>query len=208
MHPPPLQAIIFDLGGVIIDIDPERSLRTFEQMGHTDIRPLYETMAAEGWFARLEMGEVSPALIFDRLRHGLSRPVDDRDILRGWNALLGTIPATRIQLLERLSLHFRLYLLSNTNVIHMESIHRYVDINFGAKNMGHWFDQDYYSYEMGLRKPDPAIFEVVVEEQALDPTTTLFVDDTYNNILTARQLGFQTLHVSPGDDVVALMHAY
>lgn len=203
-----LQAILFDLGGVIIDIDPERSLHTFEQMGHTDIRTVYGAMAEEGWFTRLELGEVEPADLFTRLRSSLSKVITDDDIHAGWNALLGELPAERIQLLEQLADRYRLYLLSNTNPIHMATIHKLVRDNFGVSDMGYWFEQDYYSYEMGLRKPDPTIYQVILDDHLLDPSATLFVDDTLANIESATSLGFQTLHVPDNRSIVELMRGF
>lgn len=208
MHTPSPQAILFDLGGVIIDIDPERSLRTFEQMGYHDIRPVYATMAEEGWFTRLEIGEAEPVDIYARLRSSLSKEISDEDIRKGWNALLGKLPAERIQLLEQLSDRYRLYLLSNTNPIHMATIHQLVRYDFGVSDMGHWFEQDYYSYEMGLRKPDPTIYQVILDDHLLDPAATLFVDDTPANIESAAQLGFQTLHVPDNRSIVELMKGF
>lgn len=208
MSNPRLQAILFDLGGVIIDIDPERSLRTFEAMGHTDIRRIYGAMAEEGWFNRLELGEVAPVDLFTRLRSSLTKAITDADISTGWNALLGELPVERIQLLERLSRRYQLYLLSNTNPLHMATIHQLVQDQFGVSDMGYWFEQAYYSYEMGLRKPDPSIFQVVINDRLLDPAGTLFVDDTPANIESAAQLGFQTLHVPSHLSIVELMQSY
>lgn len=200
--------ILFDLGGVIIDIDPENALRTFEQMGHTDIRTVYGEMAAEGWFTRLELGEVNPPDMYARLRSGLSSPLSDIAILKGWNALLGDLPKARIDLLARLAARYRLYLLSNTNIIHMTAIHQLVRHQFGVSDMGHWFVQAYYSYEMGLRKPDPAIYQVVLDDHLLDPATTLFVDDSPANLAGAATVGLQTLHVPAFTSVVDVMAAY
>lgn len=200
--------IVFDLGGVIIDIDPENALHTFEQMGHTDIRMVYGAMAAEGWFTRLELGTVNPQDMYARLRSGLSGSLSDTDILKGWNALLGDLPKARIDLLNRLAIRYRLYLLSNTNIIHMTAIHQLVHQQFGVSGMGHWFTQAYYSYEMGLRKPDPAIYQVVLDDHLLDPAATLFVDDTPANLEGAAKVGLQTLHVPALTSVIDVMAAY
>lgn len=193
-----VQAIIFDLGNVIIDIFPERTLHYYQQQGIPNVESIYQRMAAEGWFVRVETGEATVPELMDAFRAAAGVPVADEVLLAGWDALLGDLPAHRIQLLEQLAKHYPLFALSNTNQRHIEVIDAMMATRYGKSAIHLWFRKAYYSFETGYRKPQPVAYRMILEEQGLTAATTLMVDDLTENIEAARQLGMSTLLVQPG----------
>lgn len=193
-----VQAIIFDLGNVIIDIHPERTLHYYQQQGIPNVESIYQRMAAEGWFVRVETGEATVPELMDAFRAAAGVPVADEVLLAGWDALLGDLPAHRIQLLEQLVKHYPLFALSNTNQRHIEVIDAMMATRYGKSAIHLWFRKAYYSFETGYRKPQPVAYRMILEEQGLTAATTLMVDDLTENIEAARQLGMSTLLVQPG----------
>lgn len=194
---PPVNAIIFDLGGVLIDIDPTKTINRYRELGIRNIDEVYQRMTAQGWFERLERGEVSKAKLDQALRQASGTHLSDEAIHEAWLELLGPIPKERIQMVEALQPKYPLYLLSNTNVPHMEAIHKYVQQTFGKPNMGAWFQKAYYSFDLGMRKPEERIFNHVLTDARLEPHSTLLVDDTKENIIVAQNLGLQAIHIRP-----------
>lgn len=193
-----VQAIIFDLGNVIIDIHPERTLHYYQQQGIPNVESIYQRMAAEGWFVRVETGEATVPELMDAFRAAAGVPVADEVLLAGWDALLGDLPAHRIQLLEQLAKHYPLFALSNTNQRHIEVIDAMMATRYGKSAIHLWFRKAYYSFQTGYRKPHPDAYRMILEEQGLTAATTLMVDDLTENIEAARQLGMSTLLVQPG----------
>ena len=121
-----------------------------------------------------------------------------------WNAILLDIPKERIELLLNLGKEYRIFMLSNTNSIHMIRMNQYLRNVFGINTYKDIFEKAYYSFEMGMRKPEREIFEFVLKDSGLNPSETLFIEDTQNNIDTARQLGIQTYFINKSQDVVKI----
>ncbi|MEO7529934.1 MAG: HAD-IA family hydrolase, partial [Sediminibacterium sp.] len=115
-------------------------------------------------------------------------------IRNAWNALLIGFPVERVQWLQRISKKYRIYLFSNTNSIHYQSFAKTFEEATGV-NFNACFIKAYYSHEMGLRKPDPASYQLIIEEQQLKAAETLFIDDTIKNIEAAKELGIQVRHL-------------
>ena len=199
--PSDYDAIVFDLGGVILDLDFSRTVDSFTQLFARDASVLYTQMSQVPLFDRYERGETNSSEFRAQLGEffELGRTIADAELDAAWNALLGGIPQAKLRCLTRLAQGTRLFLLSNTNEIHIE---RFL-LDYGARHestFGPWsglFEQDYYSHRMGLRKPEPAIFARVLEEHGLNAGRTLFIDDNPFNVEAARALGMQArLHPS------------
>lgn len=121
--------------------------------------------------------------------------VTHEQIIAAWNAMLLDFPLQRLQLLQQLRQHYNLYLLSNTNAIHLEAFNRLLQESRGIPSLGSFFDKAYYSHLMGHRKPDKESYLMVMEENGLLPEETLFIDDTLPNIEGAKAVGLQTIHL-------------
>lgn len=198
-----IKNIIFDLGGVILNIAPERTVEAFAALG------LENPLGERGWFYHhdlfylLEQGTSSPEEFRDNVRRLLNRDIPDSAIDHAWCAMILDIPADRVEYLKSLKKQFRIFLLSNTNEIHRQQYFRDFQSAYGFI-FSELFEQDYYSHQMGMRKPDLDIFKQVLQNHELTPEETLFIDDSEVNIKAASTLGIQALHIEPGTLTTAL----
>jgi epoxide hydrolase-like predicted phosphatase len=193
-----IKTVIFDLGGVLFDIDYTYTQKAFQQLGATtDFNAVYSQQKQAGIFDEFEKGNISPAQFRSGLRQWLPANITDKQIDSAWNALLIGFPPDKVELLEKLKEKYQLFLLSNTNEIHLPVVLNMVDEAHTPGQLGKLFNKEYYSCRMNLRKPEKSIYERVLVENGLDPSTTLFVDDLIQNIEGANILGIQTLHCTP-----------
>jgi len=187
--------IIFDWGGVLTDLHFDSTKKAFEQMGievfHADLlqNPKDEL------FIPFEIGKLSPEEFRNGLRKFSSNHLTDEMIDDAWNSMLGELPVERWQILESAQKNYRTFLLSNTNAIHVPYYFGYLLKTYGVYGYTHFFEKAYFSFELGLRKPNREIFEYVLNDAAINPKNTLLVDDFIDNIETAIKLGFQVIHL-------------
>lgn len=197
--------ILLDLGGVLIDVDYHASARAFHALGFEDFDALYSKARQDNLFDGLETGALSPAQFHDRIRQLFRPDITDREIDACWNAMLGTIPAERIALVERLKDHYQVLLLSNTNAIHVPAFEAIVARDNGITDFKGLFHGAYYSCEIGLRKPHPEAFHHVLERHGADPARTLFIDDSIQHVVGAREAGLHAEHLElDKEDIVGM----
>ena len=191
-----ITTLIFDFGGVLINLDRQRCIDAFEQLGLHDIGRLIDNYAQAGIFAQLENGDITTDEFHNGVRQIVGKSIDDHDIDAALNAFLLDIPDAKLALLRELHRHFRLLLLSNTNAIHFPHS---VQTQIAAKGyqLDQLIDKCYLSYEIHLSKPQPEIFRFLLDTEQLDPAECLFFDDSARNIETAKALGFNTMLVPP-----------
>ncbi|MCE1197335.1 MAG: HAD family phosphatase [Marinilabiliales bacterium] len=192
-----IKTLLLDLGGVLLNIDLARSKSAFASLGWREPEPSQQQPEKNDLFLGFETGHATPQNFREQVRQTLSAPASDDEIDRAWNAMLTGFYPEAIHLLERLATAYDLYLLSNTNEIHRLHFESMFLTTFGYP-IHQLFKKCYYSHQMGLRKPDPAIFLKVLEETGASPQSTLFADDLAANVATAKQLGMATLTVQPG----------
>ncbi|MDD3686379.1 MAG: HAD family phosphatase [Bacteroidales bacterium] len=188
-----IKNIIFDLGNVILNIDTKLSEKAFAKHGLNNFGELYTLAAQSEIFDRLEVGSISPSDFYSEFRHLTKSNLSDEIIRNCWNALILDYPPARIKLLADLKQKYRTFLLSNTNRIHYEFYNPLINEQFGFDGLESFFEKAYFSHEIGMKKPDPKIFEFVLENSNLIPAETLFIDDNKANIEAASALGIQTL---------------
>jgi putative hydrolase of the HAD superfamily len=191
----PVSAIIFDLGGVIINIDPSLTHKAFDNLGVSQIDKQFTFTHQEKVFKDFEVGNITTEGFRNSFRKFIEHPVSDDAIDAAWNAMLLDIPPHRIELLKKLNSQYETYLLSNTNIIHMQSINSYLKQEHGLENLGPLFNTCYFSQEIGVRKPNAEAFEYVLKAHNLSPKNTLFFDDNADNINTSAELGIQSVLV-------------
>jgi putative hydrolase of the HAD superfamily len=182
--------LIFDFGIVLIEIDPARSIEAFQALG----APADLNLEAD-FFHDFETGALSAAGFRDALRQQLRWAASESSIDRAWNELLLEVPPRTLAKLHQLKAKgYKLALLSNTNPIHIDEVRRRLG-PFGYGEFARCFERIFYSYEMGLRKPDPAIYAAVDHELGIaNPAEVLFIDDNAANIASAAAYGWRTLH--------------
>ncbi len=203
-----IKNFLFDLGGVILNIDVQKTINAFREIGIDHVEELYNGLRQHHVFDRLETGEISENDFREYLRKEAGSALPDEKIDEVWNAMILEIPEERIRLLKRLKHGYELYLLSNTNEIHRKCYDQMVKRTFNNGGLHTYFNQDFYSHKIGYRKPDPEAFRFVIEHTGIKTAETLFVDDNADNIAAAEHLGFAVLHLTPDRSLVEELKNY
>jgi glucose-1-phosphatase len=193
-----IRNIIFDLGGVILNLDNQRTTDAFVALGLKNIKDYFGHGHAASFFKDYEIGRITDRQFIDAIREATGLQVSDQAIIDSWNALLLDFPPERIRLLEHLGKTYRLFLFSNTNALHLAALRLIYTRTFGSGALEDHFEKTYYSHLLGMRKPDKAAYEYILRENGLDPGQTLFVDDAIINVEGAEQAGLKGLYLRPG----------
>lgn len=190
--------IIFDLGDVIINIDPPRSIAAFAKRTSRQANDTANDFLTHGFFAKYERGELTEEQFYDWIKEALPYPFGFQHFADDWNVLLLDIPPQRLSLLQQLRKKYKLFLLSNTNDTHIRAVNKLLAGQHGTPGgLSAFFDKVYLSYKMGLIKPDPAIYRKVLSDSCLKAEETLFFDDNADNIAAARTTGIQAVQIIP-----------
>jgi putative hydrolase of the HAD superfamily len=201
----PIRNIVFDLGNVIINIDPDRTLRKFKELGVTNFDEMYTILRQSDVFDRLDTGKTTLPEFRQAIRDFTHVNLTDAQIDNAWCTMLLDLPEENADLLRNLRAEgYKLYLLSNTNEMHIDYYTEYLKQQFGSNLLADLFDHTFYSHEIGYRKPNREAFEYVLKAEGLKPAETLFIDDLENNVIGARQTGMQAYHHPQNDRLVDL----
>lgn len=202
-----IQALIFDLGGVIIDLDQAATYRDFSYLSGKPIEKVQELAKGESFFADYEMGKIDDPTFRANIREALGILHSDEEIDAVWNAMIKSIKRERLALIGKLNQRYDCYVMSNTNDIHLRHIMRIGDYVAPAGSMSALFRQMYFSQELGVAKPDVAAWQPILDDHQLDPATALFIDDKLENIEGAAKLGIQGYHNQNIDDWMDLFNS-
>lgn len=195
-HPSaPVDALLLDIGNVVIEIDFQRVLDTWARHSGGDAGRLRQRFGFDEAYQRHERGEIDVATYFDSLRRTLDLDLDDARLLEGWNAVFVREMDGVGPLLERAATHLPVYGFSNTNAAH----HAYWATRFDGVLAP--FREVFVSSRLGHRKPEPAAFHAVLESIGLPAERVLFLDDTHENVEGARAVGLQAEWVRGVEDV-------
>ena len=197
-----IKNIIFDLGGVLINLDNKLTEDAFIALGVKDFGRYFGHGFAASFFKDYEVGKISDAEFLENLRNMGNLTVPDEIIIRAWNSLLLDFPPERIMLLEQLRRKYRIFLFSNTNSLHMEAVRQIYHHTLGKGELDALFEKSYYSHLMGMRKPSVASFQYIIGENKLDPGETLFVDDAFVNVEGAIKAGLKGFYLEPGKTIM------
>lgn len=193
-----IKNIIFDLGGVILDIDFKKTEQAFVDLGVTNFNELFGLGHAASFFKEHEAGKITDEEFLSSLQKLAKHSLEPMVVQHAWNALLIRFPPERIDLLKKLKTKYRLFLLSNTNAIHLTAFQKiYLDA-FNNGSLDILFEKVYYSHQIGLRKPNKEVYDYVMEDSQLRAEETLFIDDALVNVEAARKTGMKAIHLQPG----------
>jgi glucose-1-phosphatase len=197
---PKIKNLIFDLGGVIIDLSIDHTIDAVSKMSGMNKKKVTELYNSPG-FEIYEKGLMDDAEFRDYVRDVFSMESTSEEIDACWNAMLRGLPVVKLDLLMSLKDRYKVYLLSNTNGIHLNYINSVMlpAVVPGVTSLDQYFHKAYYSHLMKKRKPDAEIFEQVLEENNLAGNETLFLDDNPGNIKGANLVGIKTVHVVTPD---------
>lgn len=199
-----IKNIIFDLGGVIINLSVEDTYKSFATLSGIPLAEVKEQVHRSTFFREYEKGLITDAEFRHYIKSEFELQVADEEIDRAWNAMLLDIPMERIRLLEQLRGSYRLFLLSNTNNIHLQCFNKQVLELTGNHSLDVYFDNAYYSHLVKMAKPDVEIYEHVLKSNNLQPDQTLFLDDNTDNLAGANKAGIKTFHVQHPDQIFSL----
>lgn len=196
-----IRNIIFDLGGVLLNIDYQKSTDAFSALGITRFDRVFTQFHQNKVAQEFEKGLIPASAFRDYVRSISDTYLSDSDIDSAWNAMLLDFPPHRYQLLEKLKASYRTFLLSNTNEIHYNAFQQIIRESFAIDSLETLFEKAYYSHQVNLRKPDAEIFNKILTENHLLPFETLFIDDSIQHIQTAEKLGIRAHHLTSDTDI-------
>lgn len=197
-----INAIIFDLGGVLININYLRTIEKFTALGAELFAAAYSQYNQQETFDAFETGKISVPEFRARVNQYCRTSLTDSQFDEAWNAMLLDLPMSRISQLRQLSQRYRLFLLSNTNETHIAWFRNYLDTFYGYDSFTQLFERVYYSHQVGMRKPDREIFEFVLNENNLRGNETLFIDDSPQHIEGALKCGILAVHLQPPKTII------
>lgn len=187
-----IKNLIFDLGGVVLNIDYDGPSKALAQMGITNFYDYYSKAKQDNIFNDFEKGLISPAQFRENINKFFNLKLSDKELDAIWNAIILNFPKENIELLLSLRKHYKTYLLSNTNKIHFDFYTEQLRVVYGIT----WedlFDNVFFSHEMGLRKPDFDMYNKALEQAGINAQESLFVDDLIVNIESAKNCGIHTI---------------
>jgi putative hydrolase of the HAD superfamily len=193
--------LVFDLGGVIINLSFDRTYQAFSRLSGKTVEEIMDIARSSSEFLQYETGKISSHQFREFIRDSMGIHEPDEIIDDAWNAMLLDIPGKRLNALSRLKQKYRTFLLSNTNAIHVKAFEEILMGSGSGKSISDYFETVYYSHEVGLRKPDPALYRYVTESNNLVPQQSVFFDDTLLNLESAGEAGLKTVHVTNADEL-------
>lgn len=199
-----IQNLLFDLGGVIMDIKKDNCVDALRFLGFRNPEEYLGDYSQKGPFGQLEQGLITPDEFRAFVRSNIDGPVTDEQIDDAFNKFLIGIPVERLHQLQQLRQHYGIYMLSNTNAIMWYS--KIADeFRKDGLQVDAYFDGIVTSFEAKLLKPDVRIFEYVASHCDIKPEETLFLDDSLANLTGAEKAGFRTAHVPEGKEFIDVL---
>lgn len=198
-----VKAIIFDLGGVILNIDYTLTIAAFTKLGVKNAELFYSKKEQNPIFDKLEIGAITPDYFLTLLQK-YCKNSDKNEIEKAWNSMLLDLPESRLNHILKLSKNYSLFLLSNTNEIHINSFRKKLGekrwVQFSAL-----FNKMYLSHEIGFRKPNKKAFQIILEENKLKSNEVFFIDDSPQHIKAAKILGIQSHYLLKGEEITTVL---
>ena len=198
-----IKYIIFDLGAVLLNIDYQKTIDGFKKLGVKNASKFYSKKTQKNIFDLLECGKISEQRFIDKFQEKYDK-ASYAEIISAWNALLLDLPQSRVNLLKKIRKKYDIFLLSNTNSIHINEFRKQIGETKYIE-FYNLFKKVYYSYEIGFRKPNKEAFQIILNENNMNPREVLFVDDSPQHIKGASLLGIQTYHLKDNEEVSSVL---
>ena len=185
--------LIFDFGGVLIDIDYDAVTEAFQDIGLKDVRAFYQHENHSKLVEDFEQGLISPDTFRDSIIKDIGTNISYLKFDKAWNSILKYVPSNRVELLKKLAGSYNLFLRINTTIIHYNKYISDFKAHHGIE-LRSLFKKSYFSHEIKLRKPDPEIFEYVIEDAGIEKKYSLFIDDSEKNIEISERVGIPAFY--------------
>ena len=195
---PIVKNIIFDLGNVIINIDPNLTAEALNALAGYKRKEAQKALTFENFYNPYEMGKINDDEFLSTLQQFAMNRVTRQQIVDAWNAMLLDVPVKRIDMIKELQSNYDLFVLSNTNQLHINAFNKILNDTCGLPSIEPLMVKAYYSHNTGFRKPMKEIFQLVIDEQKLNPEESLFIDDVEKYVLSAQSCGLMAKHNPPG----------
>ena len=203
-----IRNIIFDLGGVLLDLDVQKTFDVFKKMGLSKEVIMERYNSKGNFFFQFEKGQISANEFRESLRKMIGNSVSNEKIDYAWNEMIRGFKNDTIKLLSDLSGKYPVYLLSNTNEIHLPFYSEQFREASGGTILQKYFIETYYSHIIGTRKPEPESFRHVLKEAGIEPKETLFIDDFEENCVSAREIGLVAHQFKPDENLREILGGY
>ncbi|MEO6868015.1 MAG: HAD family phosphatase [Ginsengibacter sp.] len=190
---PQIKNIIFDLGGVLLDIDYHLTQKAFEDLGVKDFDSMYSQASADQLFQLLETGRIKEAQFYAQLKKCSGLNLTEKQIDKAWNSLILDFREESLIFLSEIGKRYRIFLFSNTNVIHMEKFQEIYLEKPRPQPFNELFEKAFYSCEIGLRKPDITSYQFILDHANIKPQETCFIDDSIQNVEAAKLAGMKSI---------------
>jgi len=194
-----IKNIVFDLGGVLIELDTQRPIDRFKEIGVSDAEKLLDPYEQKGIFLDLENGKTDLRGFCTELSRHAGKEISEEDVTYGWLEFVEDVPQYKLDYLLKLKEKYKVYLLSNTNPVIMRWARSSV-FSPAGRPLTDYVDKIYASYEVGITKPDPGIFEYMLSDAQMVPSETLFIDDGKRNVEVGASLGMHVYMPANGED--------
>jgi len=193
-----IKNILFDLGGVLLDIDYLKTVKAFKNLGLRNPEQAFTKEIQADLFQEFERGRIRETEFLETLNSHMPG-ASKEEIISAWNALLGDFPVKRYEFLKSLANSYKLGVLSNTNIIHERAFMGIIDRSVGWDNFKSLFQGLGYSHNLGERKPNTEVFHVCLSMMRFKPEETLFIDDTPEHVEGAKKAGMHSIHLQTGN---------
>ena len=200
-----IKSIIFDLGGVILNLNYSKTEDEFKKIGVLNFKEFYSQKKQALLFDDFEKGKIKPEAFISSFKESENLKIKEIDFINAWNAMLLEIPIEKLQFIDGLKKDYKIILLSNTNEIHIKKFEDDLKKNNMLEQFYKCFDKIYYSSRMGKRKPEENCFNQVLEENGLIAENTLFIDDSIQHIEGAKKAGIKTFHLEKNKSILDLV---
>jgi HAD superfamily hydrolase (TIGR01549 family) len=196
-----IKNLLFDLGGVLLNIDYHKTADAFKKLGVTKFDELYSQADANDLFEALETGKITEADFYTTLQQYCNPDTSKEQIEAAWNSMLLNFRIESLDWLKSLNGQYNIFLLSNTNSIHLKAFNKIFEEQVNQKTLDDYFIKAYYSHNIQMRKPYPETYHFVLNDAGIKAEETLFIDDSINNIEGAKLAGLQVHHLSNGSKI-------
>jgi putative hydrolase of the HAD superfamily len=187
--------VIFDFGGVLFEIDYHAPVREFKKIGFSNFEEIYSQASQSQLFDRAETGKISNEDFYTEI-HSYCPTASRKEVIDAWNSILLHLMPEKVEVVAKTKeAGMRVFLLSNTNAIHVAEFERMIEQSYGLEKFKSYFEKVYYSNEIGIKKPYPETFLEVCKWNDLDPSETLFIDDSVQHVEGAKKAGLQVAHL-------------
>lgn len=201
-----IQNLVFDMGGVIVSVDPGSASQKFAKLTGITRDIIRSWVAEDETFRNYDRGKISEKEFFESVNELLSSELSAKELKEVWASVIVEISPQSVNFLKKLANSFDLYLLSNTNPTHLAKVNELLKKATGEKSIASLFKKSYFSFETGLLKPDPEAYRYLIEDAGIKPSQTLLIDDAQEHIKAANKEGWHTLHLTKPSDLPKEIH--